>query len=113
VGFTVYGDGPAAQRIVQSLAAGELDAALVWGPQAAYFAQHAGTPLDLAIARPPAELSMPFEFAIAMGVRRGETALRDALDAAIARRRDDIDTILRDYAVPRTDTAAQAQETPR
>ena len=39
MGFTVYGDGPAAQRIVASLGRGELDAALVWGPQAAYFAK--------------------------------------------------------------------------
>jgi mxaJ protein len=103
VGFTVFGDGPAAERMVQSLARGELDAAVVWGPQAGYFVQRSRVPLKMSAASPPPGLAMPFEFAIAMGVRRGDTALRDALDAAIARRRADIDAILAQYAVPRTD----------
>src|SRR4051794_29423688 len=34
VGYTVYGEGSAAERISADLAAGKLDAALVWGPQA-------------------------------------------------------------------------------
>jgi mxaJ protein len=103
VGFTVYGDGPAAQRMLRALAAGQLDAALVWGPQAGYFAQRAAVPLAVAPATAPPDLGMPFEFAIAMGVRRGDTALRDALNAAIEKRRSDIDAILAQYAVPRTD----------
>jgi mxaJ protein len=107
VGFTVDGDGPAAERIVRALAAGQLDAALVWGPQAAYFAQRAAVPLAVAPAMPPPELGLPFEFAIAMGVRRGDTALRDALDAAIDRRRHEIDAILAQYALPRTDLGVE------
>jgi mxaJ protein len=46
---------------------------------------------------------MPFEFAIAVGVKRGETALRDALDAALQRRRLEIDSVLDDFGIPRTD----------
>jgi hypothetical protein len=49
---------------------------------------------------------LPFVFDIAMGVRHGETALRDSLDAVIARRQRDIDRILADYGVPRADTPA-------
>ena len=41
-----------------------------------------------------------------MGVRHGDKALRDALDAVIERRRADIDAILARYSVPRTDRAA-------
>ena len=44
---------------------------------------------------------MPFEFAIAIGVKRGNNQLRDRLDAAIARRKSDIDAVLDEYAVPR------------
>ena len=105
VGYTVYGDGPAAQRMVESLARGELDAALIWGPQAGWFAQRSAVPMRLVQAAPPPGLPVPFEFAIAMGVRRGDKALRDALDGAIERRRADIDAILAEYAVPRTDVA--------
>jgi mxaJ protein len=100
VGYTVYGGRPAAQRIVDAIANDELDAGVVWGPAAGYFA--AQKKLAVASARPPAELAqLPFQFSISMGVRRTERALRDELDAAIERRQAEIDTILDEYAVPR------------
>jgi mxaJ protein len=103
-GFTIYGHGPVAQRMIAALASGELDAALIWGPQAGYFAKPSRTPLELRLAHSPAGLAgVPFEFDIAMGVRRGDRALRDELDAIIDRRRADIDAILAAYSVPRTD----------
>lgn len=103
-GFTVYGDGPAAEREIGAIHRGSLDTALVWGPQAGYFAALATPPLELRIVRPPASVvTAPFEFDIAMGVRRGDVALRDELDAILERRRDDIDAILSQYSVPRTD----------
>lgn len=109
-GFTIYGDGPAAQRMIAAVRGGQLDAALVWGPQAGYFARRGGDVLEVRNARPPAELAkMPFEFDISMGVRRGDTALREELDAILERRRPDIDAILAEYAVPRTDRPAGAR----
>lgn len=106
-GFTVYGEGPAASRMVDALAAHRIDAALVWGPQAGWFASRAKEPLAVARAEAPAGLPVPFEFAIAMGVKRGNKALRDALDAAIERTRPEIDAILAAYHVPRTDGGAK------
>jgi mxaJ protein len=103
-GFTIEGVDPPAQRMIAAVTAGELDAALVWGPQAGYYAMRAAAPLELRIARHDTEpANLPFEFDIAMGVRRGDVALRDELDAVIARRRADIDAILAAYRVPRTD----------
>jgi mxaJ protein len=102
-GYPVMGEGPAAQRMVQAVARGELDVAVVWGPQAGYHASRAGKlPVALAGA-PPALRGIPFEYSISMGVKRGNRALRDALDAAIERRRAEIDAILAAYHVPRTD----------
>jgi quinoprotein dehydrogenase-associated probable ABC transporter substrate-binding protein len=109
VGYTIYGAGPAAQRMVDALAARDIDSAVLWGPQAGYFATHAQTPMAMAVARPPAGLAAPFDFAIAMGVAKGKDALRDELDAALQRRRADIDTVLAAYAVPRTDTGQEKQ----
>jgi mxaJ protein len=104
VGYTVYGDGPAARRMIAALAAGRIDVALVWGPQAGYFAGRAGVPLRIAPAHAPADLAaVPFEFSIAMGVRRGDRPLRDELNAILERTRPQIDAILAEYAVPRTD----------
>lgn len=106
VGYPIAGEAPAAARIVQALARGELDAAFVWGPQAGYFAQRAARPLRLHYLPPPASLKeQPFAFSIAMGVRRGDRALRDRLDNFIARRQADIDGILDAYGVPRLEPA--------
>jgi mxaJ protein len=109
-GFTVMGEAPTAQRMVSAVARSDLDAALVWGPQAGYFAARGARPLQVRVAQAPASLrGMPFEFDIAMGVKRGNTALRDELDTIIERRRADIDAILAAYHVPRTDTNASAK----
>jgi mxaJ protein len=108
IGYTVYGEGPAAQRMVAALAAGAIDTALLWGPQAGYFAQHAPRPIALAIAEAPAGLPTPFDFGIAMGVAHGNRVLRDELDGVLQRRRKDIDRVLAEYAVPRTDIDAEA-----
>jgi quinoprotein dehydrogenase-associated probable ABC transporter substrate-binding protein len=110
-GFLVYGDGPAGKRMVDAVAGGSIDVALVWGPQAGWFARRAAVPLEVAPVQPPAGLGMPFEFAIAMGVRKGDTALRDRLDEVLARRKADIEAILDDYAVPRAHGEAPAPAT--
>jgi mxaJ protein len=100
-GYAVYGDGPAAQRMVDAIASGELDAALIWGPQAGYYATHASVPLEVHATRAPGWLQgVPFEYSIAMGVRHGNKALRDELDRALSRRREDIRAVLAEYGVP-------------
>jgi mxaJ protein len=103
VGYTIGGEAPAAARIAQALGDGRLDAAIVWGPQVGWYAQRSARPLAVHAAQPPPGFALPFEFDIAMGVRRGDTALRDALQRAIDRRREAIDAVLAEYAVPRID----------
>jgi quinoprotein dehydrogenase-associated probable ABC transporter substrate-binding protein len=110
VGYPVYGDGPAARRMVDALASHDIACALLWGPQAGYFARRAAVPMEIVVAHAPAGLEAPFEFSIAMGVARGNAALRDELDAVLQHRRNDIDAVLAQYAVPRTDLG---QENPR
>jgi mxaJ protein len=105
VGFTVYGDygqpNPPA-RIVDAVATGDVDIAVVWGPLAGYFATREAVPLRIVPVSPEADApSLPFTFEISMGVRRGETALRDTLNAIIARRRPAIERLLDEYGVPR------------
>lgn len=105
-GYAVMGTAPAAQRIVDAIARRELDGAFVWGPQAGHLAAHADPPLDVrVVAAPPGLARMPFAFDIAMGVRRGDRALRDELDGILERRKADIDAILAEYSVPRLDAA--------
>jgi mxaJ protein len=87
-----------AKTIVDGVAKGDVDVAIVWGPQAGYYAKGLEiTPVSPQIDPP----FLPFVFDISMGVRRGDTKLRDRLDAEIERRRPDIDRILDAYGVPR------------
>lgn len=109
VGYTAASDDrPPAQRMVQAIAAGQLDAAVLWGPQAGAWAR--GADLPMARVEPPADMAaLPFEFDIALAVRPADVALRKALDRALAQRRSDIDALLARYAVPRTDVAEAAR----
>ena len=110
-GFTIYGDGPAAQRMVDAVAEGQIDMALVWGPQAGWFAHRAKVPLVVTATAAPVGLPVPFEYSIAMGVRKGDTALRDRLDEILQRRHADIDAILASYFVPTVALPPQAGAT--
>ena len=105
VGYTVYGDyrdQEPARGIVDAVANGAVDVAIVWGPQAGYFARQEKVALDIAPVSPQIDLPfLPFVFDISMGVRRGDTATKEKLDALIERHRDDIDRILNEYGVPR------------
>jgi mxaJ protein len=102
-GYPRYGAGPQAQRLIAGIASGELDLAVVWGPQAAYYARMQTAPIVLNYVPPPAGARVPFDYAMAIGVARKNGALRDELDAALARTRPEIDAILQAYQVPRLD----------
>jgi quinoprotein dehydrogenase-associated probable ABC transporter substrate-binding protein len=103
-GFTLYGDysRPDPQRdIVDAVADGRVDVAVVWGPSAGYYARRESTPIDVTpIAGAVNAPSSRFTFDIAMGVRRDDRQLRAALDDVITRRGDDMRRILRAYGVP-------------
>jgi quinoprotein dehydrogenase-associated probable ABC transporter substrate-binding protein len=107
VGYTVYPGAPGenrARRIVEAVAAGEVDVSAVWGPTAGYFARRSRVPLAVTPVTPEIDLPfLPFVFDISMAVRRGDNALRDQLDEILERRRGEIETILRRYGVPRVD----------
>jgi mxaJ protein len=111
VAFTVYGDyreDSPPGRIVGAVARGEVDAALVWGPVAGFFARRERVPLALTPVVPQVDVPfLPLAFDVAMGVRRGDDALRAALDAALLRRRAQIDALVESYGVPRAGAGRQ------
>jgi mxaJ protein len=104
-GFMVYGDyreESPVRRIIDAVAKGDVDVSAVWGPTAGYFIRRSRVPLVATPVTPQIDVPfLPFVFDIAMAVRRGDTALRDQLDAILVRREKEIDAILRQYGVPR------------
>ncbi len=97
------------QLIERDLEQGRIDLAIVWGPIAGFFARRVHTP-ELAVVPMKSEPGLAFDFAMAMGVRYGEPAWKQQVEALLVRHRSEIQAILRDYGVPLLDTAASAPQ---
>jgi quinoprotein dehydrogenase-associated probable ABC transporter substrate-binding protein len=88
--------------IEQDLAGGKLDAAVVWGPIAGFFARRVTNP-QLAVVPLASEPGVKFDYGIAMGVRYGEPEWKATVERLIAENAAQIEAILRDYGVPLVD----------
>lgn len=105
VGFSIYGNyaepnPPAA--LIEAVARGDVDVAVAWGPLAGYFAKQSPVRLAVAPIEPStdARTGSVFAFPIAMGVRKDDAALRDALQRVIDRDAPRIRAILAEFGVP-------------
>ncbi|TPI57604.1 quinoprotein dehydrogenase-associated putative ABC transporter substrate-binding protein [Mesorhizobium sp. B3-1-3] len=109
IGYPVYGDYSAPNppaRIVEAVASGDIDLAVVWGPLAGYFAQKQKVPLRITPVTPRIDgPQLPLMYDISMGVRREDDALRSDVNSALARHKAEIDAVLTQYGVPRLDVA--------
>lgn len=88
--------------IEKDLAQGKIDAAIVWGPIAGYYAKRVRN-LDLALIPLKSEPGVKFDYEIAMGVRYGEREWKDTVEKLITDNRAAITQILREYNVPLID----------
>jgi quinoprotein dehydrogenase-associated probable ABC transporter substrate-binding protein len=87
-----------AEDALHDLEAGEIDAAILWGPIGGYFARQASPPLAATALQ--TDKRPPFVFRVAFGLRHGETEWKHKLNAIILKRQKDIDAILTSYGVP-------------
>ena len=85
--------------IEKDLANGKLDAAIVWGPIAGYFAKQVAQP-RLTVVPMPSEPNVKFDYSMAMGVRYGEREWKQQIETLIDKHRSEITAILRDFNVP-------------
>ena len=88
--------------IEKDLASGKLDAAIVWGPIAGFFAKRVSHP-QLVLVPLPSEPPIRLDYEIAMGVRFGEREWKANVERLIAENKKDIEKILNDYSVPLLD----------
>lgn len=109
VGFdTFYSSQNPPSAIVDAVANGTIDAAIVWGPAAGYFVAHQRVPLAV-VPIPSGKGDLPFAFDISMGVRPGDDVLRAQVEGAIDRKHAEIGKILKDYGVPLLEGKADAK----
>lgn len=101
VGFPAMSGDPEAypgEIIEQGLTAGELDAALVWGPIAGYFAKRSD--IEMVVIPLESEPGVHFDFGISAGVRRGEDEAKEQLEQLMDETSGEIREILESYNVP-------------
>jgi mxaJ protein len=106
VGYPVYGDyrGQPQARILDAVAKGDIDVAVVWGPVAGYFAKGRTPPLVLSPVSPWLDgPQWPMRFDVSLGVRKEDIALRRALDRALSARSAEVDALLEQYGLPLVD----------
>jgi len=101
-GFSLfYDEDTHPQDIVNAVANGTIDVALVWGPVAGYFAKESSVPLTLkALPDSDSASGVLFAYNMAIGVRHSDRDLKAVLDSVLTQKRDTIHGILRAYNVP-------------
>ena len=95
--------------IEKDLAAGKIDAAIVWGPIAGYFAQRVKSPA-LVVVPMKSERGVKFDYQMAMGVRYGEREWKQQVEGLIDAKQAEIQAILKEYGVPLVDASFEASK---
>jgi quinoprotein dehydrogenase-associated probable ABC transporter substrate-binding protein len=85
--------------IERDLAEGKINAAIVWGPIAGYYAKRVRN-VDLVLVPLKSEPGVKFDYEIAMGVRYGEPEWKHTVEKLITENQPAIKQILREYNVP-------------
>ena len=85
--------------IESALVDDELDAAVIWGPIAGYFAKQADD-LELVVIPLESEPGIRFDFGISAGVRFGEREAKAQLEQLIDETSEEIEALLESYHVP-------------
>ena len=109
VGFdTFYSPKNPPSAIIDAVASGKVDVAIVWGPAAGFFAARQRVPLEV-VPVPSGKTDLPFAFDISLGVRKGDDALKAKLEQVLDRKQIEIQKILKDYNVPLLNRKADAK----
>jgi len=87
----------AGEPMLRDLVAGEIDAAIVWGPTAGLFKRLHSNLMVLPLISEP---GIKFDFSISAGVRFGEKEWKEQVDNLLKKNADKIARILKEYEVP-------------
>jgi quinoprotein dehydrogenase-associated probable ABC transporter substrate-binding protein len=91
-----------ARDMISDLDGGQIDAGVLWGPMAGYYARHATPPLK--VVPLVEETAGPrLSYHITMGVRASDQEWKRTLNGLIRENREAIDAILNEYGVPLLD----------
>jgi mxaJ protein len=110
VGFSLFGpfgeENPP-RKLVDAVANGDVDVAIIWGPFAGYFAKQEKAALDIVPVSPAMFLGIPFTYDISLGVRKGDEVRRDELNRVLESESETVRQILSEYGVPQIQAGGQ------
>jgi len=88
--------------LIDDLAKGEIDVAIMWGPIAGYYAKQSKVPMEMALIPEYNKVKLAGKeyWNISMGVRMKDKERLKPINEAIARNQDKIAQILADYGIP-------------
>jgi quinoprotein dehydrogenase-associated probable ABC transporter substrate-binding protein len=100
------------ERMISDIRSGDIDAGVLWGPIAGYFAAKGGDKLLVVpLLKETGVLRMAYR--ITFGVRNGEDDWKRQLNVIIAKRQGDIDAELLRFGVPMLDEQSNLITEPR
>lgn len=100
------------ERMINDIRSGDIDAGVLWGPIAGYFAAKGGD--KLLVVPLLKETGTPrMAYRITFGVRNLEDDWKHQLNAVIAKRQGDIDALLLQFGVPLLDEQSNLITQPR
>lgn len=92
------------RKLVDDVANKTLHAAALWGPSVGKYVAESKTPLTMVLIEDNAKRAdgskIPMQYEVVMGVRRGDEALKSALDKAIASSQQELEAVLKKAGVP-------------
>ena len=93
------------EKLIDDLVSGKIDATIVWGPTAGYYAKKYKDKAELVLLpleddpnNPNPE--MKFTYNLSMAVRYGENEWKEKINRLVKENKKEIDQILKDYGVP-------------
>lgn len=105
-------DDPSAD-MAKDIRSGEIDAGVMWGPIAGYYASRNGEKLAVVPLTNDVDKAGRLDFRITMGVRQGDDLWKRRLNDIIRKRQADIDKVLLEYGVPMIDEDSKLITSPR
>ena len=92
------------QQMIEDVASNKIDATIIWGPTAGYFAKKLKKDnvelMLLPLTDDPKKPQMRFSYSFSMAVRHGEENWKEKINNLIKDNKTEIDKILTDYGVP-------------
>lgn len=102
-GYSLYGSGAEVNppaKIIDAVAKGDIDVAMVWGPLGGYFAKRESVPMQVVPVSPARDGVISFTYPISVAVRKGNVQLAREIGGVLAAKHAEVQRILSEYGVP-------------